>query len=146
MPEIDRLTAFRTDFELGFVEQEATPEPAMKLGIQLPPSNRRPSHVQFVNLFSVGVLDILKVGVDVLVDRAAVLDRRRSRGVAAHILDLLAVQVLLHTPVCREVVPPEVRSHGAVFVRLGVLRVERRLPDFIDIVLPKLCARVLGEE
>ena len=34
MPKPDRLTGFRTDFELDFVEREATPEPAMKLGIQ----------------------------------------------------------------------------------------------------------------
>ena len=30
-----RLSEFSSDFELGFVEREATPEPAMKLGIQL---------------------------------------------------------------------------------------------------------------
>jgi putative transposase len=35
MPKPDRLTGFSTDFELGFVEREATPEPVMKLGIQL---------------------------------------------------------------------------------------------------------------
>lgn len=35
MPEPDRLTGFSGGFELGFVEREATPEPAMKLGIQL---------------------------------------------------------------------------------------------------------------
>ena len=35
MAEITRLTEFSTDFELGFVEREATPEPAMKLGIRL---------------------------------------------------------------------------------------------------------------
>ncbi|MEA5385794.1 IS6 family transposase [Haloarculaceae archaeon H-GB11] len=35
MPKPDRLTEFRSDIELGFVEREATPEPAMKLGIRL---------------------------------------------------------------------------------------------------------------
>ena len=35
MPEIYRVTGFRSGFELDFVEREATLEPAMKLGIQL---------------------------------------------------------------------------------------------------------------
>jgi transposase-like protein len=35
MPEIDRLSDDSGCFELDFVEREATPEPAMKLGIQL---------------------------------------------------------------------------------------------------------------
>ena len=35
MPEIDRLTGISGSIELDFVEREATPEPAMKLGIQL---------------------------------------------------------------------------------------------------------------
>jgi len=35
MPKRDRPTGFSTDFELDFVEREATPEPVMKLGIQL---------------------------------------------------------------------------------------------------------------
>jgi hypothetical protein len=33
MLEIARLNGDRDRFELGFVEREATPEPAMKLGI-----------------------------------------------------------------------------------------------------------------
>jgi putative transposase len=35
MPEIARLTEGNDYFELAFVEQEATPEPAIKLGIRL---------------------------------------------------------------------------------------------------------------
>lgn len=35
MPPLDRLTECNSGFEVGFVEREATPEPAMKLGIQL---------------------------------------------------------------------------------------------------------------
>ena len=35
MQESVRLTGFSSGFELEFVEREATPEPAMKLGIQL---------------------------------------------------------------------------------------------------------------
>jgi transposase-like protein len=35
MPEIARLSGCTDCFELGFVEREATPEPAMKLGIRL---------------------------------------------------------------------------------------------------------------
>jgi len=35
MQKFDRLTEFSGSFELGFVEREATPEPAMKLGIQV---------------------------------------------------------------------------------------------------------------
>jgi transposase-like protein len=35
MPEIDRLNGGRDCFELDFLEREATPEPAMKLGIRL---------------------------------------------------------------------------------------------------------------
>jgi len=35
MQHTTSLTEFSTDFELGFVEREATPEPAMKLGIQM---------------------------------------------------------------------------------------------------------------
>jgi putative transposase len=35
MQRTARLTGFSTDFELEFVEREATPEPAMKLGIRL---------------------------------------------------------------------------------------------------------------
>jgi len=35
MPEIDRLTGSSDSLELDFVEREATPEPAMELGIRL---------------------------------------------------------------------------------------------------------------
>jgi len=35
MPKTDRLTGVSTSFESGFVKREVTPEPAMKLGIQL---------------------------------------------------------------------------------------------------------------
>jgi putative transposase len=35
MRQVSRLSGFRTDFGLEFVEREATPKPAMKLGIQL---------------------------------------------------------------------------------------------------------------
>ena len=35
MLEIDRLSDGSDRFELGFVERESTPEPAMKLGIRL---------------------------------------------------------------------------------------------------------------
>lgn len=35
IPKSGRLTGFRTNFELDFVEREATPKPAVKLGIHL---------------------------------------------------------------------------------------------------------------
>jgi putative transposase len=35
MPEITRLTGSTDWIDLGFVERERTPEPSMKLGIQL---------------------------------------------------------------------------------------------------------------
>jgi len=35
MPEISRLSGGSDCFELDFLEREATPEPAMKLGIRL---------------------------------------------------------------------------------------------------------------
>jgi len=35
MPEIGRLVGDSSDIELGFLDKEATPQPAMKLGIRL---------------------------------------------------------------------------------------------------------------
>jgi hypothetical protein len=35
MPEIGRLAGDSSDIELGFLDKEATPQPAMKLGIRL---------------------------------------------------------------------------------------------------------------
>jgi len=55
MPEIARLNGGRDCFELDFVEQEATPEPAMKVGIRL--------HLAGLSLSdTVSVLD--RLGVD----------------------------------------------------------------------------------
>jgi transposase-like protein len=54
MPEITRLVGRIGCFELDFVEREATPEPAMKLGIQL--------HLAGLSLSNtVSILDMLGV-------------------------------------------------------------------------------------